>query len=333
MVYNELNEAREPRAITKGIKTMDNIIDINDNNNNMVTTSINHYERFLDFIDVKPETERTYRKGIKQFVIYMNNNEITEPTRDDVINYRESLKEGHKPSTVQVYLAALKAFYKWAEVEGVGTDIAKNVKGMKIETQHKKDSLTTHQTQTLLNSIDRKSDKGKRDYAIILLMVTGGLRDIEVSRSDMQDLRIVGDSTVLFIQGKGKDTKDIYIKVSNATENAIREYISTLDNIDDKSPLFTSLSGNSKGNRLTTRSISRVVKEAFKKVGLVSERLTAHSLRHTTATLNLLNGGSLEETQELLRHSNINTTMIYLHHMSREKNQSEQRIEDAIFKM
>nr|WP_261008286.1 hypothetical protein [Staphylococcus haemolyticus] len=44
-----------------------------------------------------------------------------------------------------------------------------------------------------------------------------------------------------------------------------------------------------------------------------------------------MNGGSLEETQQLLRHSNINTTMIYLHHLERSKNQSEKRIADALF--
>lgn len=289
------------------------------------------YERFLNFIDVREQTSATYRKATRQFFIYLSERGITEPNRDTIIQYREYLKEGHKPATVQVYLTALKVFFKWTEQEGLYTDIAKNVKGVKIEQQHKKDSLTTHQTQKVLNSIDRSKAKGKRDYAIILLMVTCGLRDIEVSRANIEDLRTVGNSTVLFIQGKGKDTKDIYVKVANETENAIREYITTLDSFDDKSPLFTSLSSSSKGNRLTTRSISRIVKDTFVSVGLISDRLTAHSLRHTAATLNLLSGGTLEETQQLLRHTNINTTMIYLHHLEREKNNSEQRITNAIF--
>jgi len=73
------------------------------------------------------------------------------------------------------------------------------------------------------------------------------------------------------------------------------------------------------------------VKKAFKASGYDSDRLTAHSLRHTAGTLNLLNGGSLEDTQQLLRHSNINTTMIYLHHIDRAKNQSEERIAGALF--
>jgi len=82
---------------------------------------------------------------------------------------------------------------------------------------------------------------------------------------------------------------------------------------------------------MTTRSISGIVKDRFTGAGYDSERLTAHSLRHTAGTLNLLNGGTLEETQQLLRHSNINTTMIYLHHLDRAKNNSEARIAAAIF--
>ena len=95
--------------------------------------------------------------------------------------------------------------------------------------------------------------------------------------------------------------------------------------------LFVSTSNNNKGQRLTTRSISGIVKKRLKAAGYTSNRLTAHSLRHTAGTLNLMNGGTLEETQQLLRHSNINTTMIYLHHLERENNQSEKRIADALF--
>ena len=82
---------------------------------------------------------------------------------------------------------------------------------------------------------------------------------------------------------------------------------------------------------MTTRSISRVAKENLVAAGLESDRLTAHSLRHTAATLNLLNGGTVEETQQLLGHANIKTTLIYSHALERAKNESENRIAAAIF--
>lgn len=66
-------------------------------------------------------------------------------------------------------------------------------------------------------------------------------------------------------------------------------------------------------------------------VALDSDFLTGHSMRHTAATLNLLNGGTVEETRQLLGHTNINTTLIYSHALERAKNNSEERIAKAIF--
>ena len=62
-----------------------------------------------------------------------------------------------------------------------------------------------------------------------------------------------------------------------------------------KAPLFGSIAHRNSGERMTTRSISRTAKERLIAVGLDSDRLTAHSLRHTAATLNLLNGGKAPE--------------------------------------
>ena len=79
------------------------------------------------------------------------------------------------------------------------------------------------------------------------------------------------------------------------------------------------------------KSISRIVKTALRKAGIDNERITAHSLRHTAATLNLLHGGTLEDTKQLLRHTSINTTMIYTHHLDKLKSCSADRIQNAIF--
>lgn len=165
----------------------------------------------------------------------------------------------------------------------------------------------------------------------MVLMITAGLRTIEVIRADIEDLRTVGDSAALFIQGKGKDEKTDYVKVAEPAEDAIRAYLKARGAAEPKQPLFASEANRNSGERLTTRSVSRIVKEALIEAGFDSDRLTAHSLRHTAATLNLLNGGSLAETQQLLRHTSINTTMIYNHQLDRAKNNSETRVAKAIF--
>lgn len=287
-------------------------------------------QRFLNYIDASEKTVQTYTRALKQFFKYLYEHNITQPQREDVLSFRDHLKEkGRKPTTIKSYIVAVRLFFQWTSQEGFYPNIADKIKGAKLDQAHKKDYLTTDQVKDVLNHIDVSTVTGARDYAIIALMVTGGLRTIEVSRADMNDIRNVGDSPALYIQGKGRDEKTEYVKIPLQVFKAIGRYREVLEEQYDV--LFTSTSNNNKGQRLTTRSISGIVKKRLKEAGYMSDRLTAHSLRHTAGTLNLMNGGSLEETQQLLRHSNINTTMIYLHHMERAKNQSEKRIADALF--
>jgi len=93
--------------------------------------------------------------------------------------------------------------------------------------------------------------------------------------------------------------------------------------------LFPSLSDMNLGQRLTTRSVSRIVKSYLRKIGLNSNRLTAHSLRHTAITLCLQGGATIQEAQALGRHANINTTLIYAHNIDRLTQAPERKI-DAV---
>jgi integrase/recombinase XerD len=287
--------------------------------------------RFIAYLDAKPRTIDTYRKALKQFFTYLADNGITRPERTTIIAYRDSLLAEKKPTTVQTYMVTVRLFFRWAAQEGLYPNVADKVKGAKLDKAHKKDALTANQARTILQAIDRGTLAGKRDYAILALMMGGGLRTIEVSRANLEDLGTAGGSAALYIQGKGRDEKTDYVKLPQPVEAAIRDYLKARGKADGKEALFTSTSNNNAGKALSTRSISGIVKEAMRAAGLDSERLTAHSLRHTAATLNLLNGGSIQETQQLLRHSNIGTTMIYAHNLERAANNSEARIAAAIF--
>lgn len=289
------------------------------------------FDRWIAYIDAKPKTIETYTRAIRQFSYFLQADGISQPTRDHIIAYRDTLRADHKPTTVQAYIMAVKLFFQWTEQEGLYPNIAQHIKGAKLDAEHKKDYLTTKQVTKLLASIDRDSLKGLRDYAIIALMVTSGLRTVEVTRANIEDMRTVADFTALFIQGKGHEEKNTYIKIVEPVEEALRVYLTARGPINPEAPLFASDSDRNSGKRMTTRSISRIVKDALRTAGFNSDRLTAHSLRHTTATLNLLNGGTVEETQQLLRHTNINTTLIYSHALERAKNNSEERVAKAIF--
>lgn len=301
------------------------------NSQSIATRNINDLmSEYTEYIDATPRTIETYCKALKQFSNYISINEIKQPTRQDVLNFRKALEQTHKATTVQTYIIAVRQFFKWTEQTGLYPNIADNIKGKKISREPKKDYLNTNAIKRILETIDQTTLKGKRDYAMVALMVTCGLRDIEVSRANITDLRMLGENTVLYIQGKGRTEKADYVTVPEETEKALRSYLK-MRSCNNNAPLFASVSNNSNEKRLTTRSISRAIKESMKNAGYNSYRLTAHSLRHTAITLALKNGESLQQTQQFARHTNINTTLIYAHNLEKENNTCSNSIANSIF--
>lgn len=291
--------------------------------------------RWIAQLDAKPKTVQTYSRAIKPFLRWLQSQGITRPVKEDIQRYRDEIRHGHKATTAQAYLTAVKSFFSWTEDAGLYPDIAAKVKSVKVDSHsYKKDYLTAEQASDLLRSIDCRTTKGKRNYAMIALMITTGLRDVEIQRANLEDVRQAGGCNVLYIQGKGRDDKTEYVKLTGAVFRALLAYQNARRNeygeLLPDAPLFASMAHQCKGARLTTTAISGTVKEALRAIGLDSDRMTAHSLRHTAATLNLLAGATVEETQQLLRHANINTTMIYSHALERAKNNSEDRIAGSI---
>lgn len=290
------------------------------------------FKNFIVFIDATPNTVRTYRGSLKQWFLYLRENQIVQPTAETVRQYRDQLqKNGKKPTTVKNYIIAVKRFFQWTEEAGLYPNVAKHIKSGRLSKNFKRDYLTGSQARQILNHIDRSTLKGKRDYAMLVMMLTMGLRTIEVTRANIEDIRIKGNTTVLYVQGKGHNEKDDLIRMPQHVESAIRDYLSVRRAKDLSEPLFTSTSNHNVDGRMTTRSIRRIVKTAFVSAGYDSPRLTAHSTRHTAATLSLLNGATLQQAQELLRHRNIGTTEIYAHNIDAATNPAANDVEEAIF--
>ena len=289
------------------------------------------FTSFIEYLDASPKTVETYTRAVRQFFKYIYENGINQPTREDVIAYREYLKDTHKPTTVQNYIVAVRLFFQWTEQKGLYPNVAEHIKGAKLDKNHKKDYLTSRQVKKVLETAREESLQGLRDYAILALMFTGGLRTIEVSRANVEDLRTAGDSEVLYLQGKGHEEKTDYIKLMPEVEDAIRAYLKARGVVELTEPLFTSTSNNSKGARISTRTVSGIVKTALKNAGYDSDKLTAHSTRHTAVTLALMGGQKLEEVQQFARHKNLQTTLIYAHNIDRAKNNCEATIAKAIF--
>lgn len=292
------------------------------------------FQAFINYLDVSPATIKMYSSGIKQFFKYIKAIGEPAPDRQTVLAYKAYLSDTRnlKPTTVQNYIVALKQFFKWTASQNIYPNISDNVKGAKISKEHKKDYLASQQVKEILSNLASNCDTeiGLRNYALFTLMVTGGARAIEMARADVGDIKTNGDNVVIYIQGKGKHEKSDYITLSDKVEKIIKTYLMMRGAKDDE-PLFASTSNNNKGKRMTTRSISSIIKASMVNSGYDSERLTAHSLRHTAVTLSLLNGESLQEVQQFARHTNIATTQIYAHNIEKSKNKCSNTIADAIF--
>lgn len=287
-------------------------------------------EAFLDYADVKPTSEESYLKALKPLFRYLIAHDITAPTREDIKAYRQELLDSKKETTVNMYMTTCRLFFEWTERTGIYPNVAARLKGAKVSPEFKKDNLTSEQVKTVLQNIDTGTATGKRDYALIFLTVTCGLRTSEVINADVKDLTVKGNRTVLYVKGKGRDGKDAYINVSAETDKIVREYLRSRKDAEPNAPLFTSVSNRNDGSRMTTRSVRRIVKTRMRNVGIDSVRLSAHSLRHTAATLAIEGKNSTEDTQMFLRHRDISTTMRYNHAIDLENNNCSETITAAI---
>jgi len=282
---------------------------------------------FLRAQDVRESSRETYRKGLKRFLTWLQSRGVTSPTRETLLEYKDALRDaGLSPLSVSSYIVTVRKFFTWLETTRGLPNIARGIKGARRTRGFRKDPLTLPQAQELLASIDRREILGLRDHALITLLTTTGLRTIEAIRADVGDIRQEGGEALLWIQGKGRDTKDEPAVLPAETLKPLYEYLAARGPAKKDAPLFTSLSNRNGGGRLNTRTLRRIIKDRLRAIGIDSDRLTAHSLRHTAITLSLKGGATIQEAQALARHANINTTLIYSHNIDRIKQAPERRI-------
>ena len=294
----------------------------------------NIVERFIKFAGVTTKSANTYIVALRQMFKYFNNNDIINPSRSDLENWRDFLIDsGKSASTIQLYLTSAKLFFRWLALEGIYKNVADNLKSrVRISHEHKKDALSAKQSKELLKSAKgNHSLKDKRNTAIIALMLTAGLRTIEICRADVKDIRTINGATFLFVQGKGRSEKAESVRISPKVYSMIQSYLKERGKVKGDEPLFVSTSNRCKNQRLDTQTIRKMIKFNLRKIGLDNSRLTAHSLRHTAATVMILAGVELAKVQMVLRHKNINTTMIYNNAVERLKNTAELSATKAIF--
>lgn len=261
---------------------------------------------------------------------------VFDPTSPQGWRRRSCARISCKPNTVKQYLQSVKQFFAWTAAEGLYQNIAANVHAPKITEAHRKDSLTAQEVETIEQSItstaaahlaqaaeakrdaagrvQRCGEQGKRLYAMYLLAVNAGLRTVEISRANIRDLEVKDGKATLYIWGKGHAEADARKPLAPAVYAAIRDYLnSRTDSTTGASPLFVSTGNRSGGKRIASTTISTMLKRAMQGAGFDSDKLTAHSLRHTAGqNVMQITGNNIYKTQIYMRHTSPKTTEIYL---------------------
>lgn len=284
-------------------------------------------DAFLAAQDIRSVSKVVYQKGLERFMAWLESNGIQQPDRAAVLRFKIFLQElGLSANTINCYLVSVKRFFAYLEGTRQYPNVARDVKGVNQPKGNLRESPTIPQVKEMLSKIDVSSLKGKRDFAVINLMARTGLRTIEVIRADMDDMKQEAGEALLFVQGKGRDSKDEFVILTEESLKSILAYLNARGSAEPGAPLFVSHADRNRGQRLTTRTLRKITKDAFKSIGVDRKKLSAHSLRHFAATQSLKAGAPLLQVKEMMRHASIETTQRYLHNLERIEKGAERYI-------
>jgi integrase/recombinase XerD len=297
--------------------------------------------------EISAATLQAYLRGWDKFWGWLLEQEISSVDGDALRRWTAELRlAGVKPNSINVWLAGVRAFFAWAvSARRLAVNPASGVRGARrkgTSRQHLRQSLTDAEVRRVLAAPDRQTPQGQRDYAILALKAYTGARDIELQRADLDDLRTRSGRLVLYVQGKGREEKDEFIVIAHpVAEEALYAWLARRGEKPggkdaggkdaggkdaggkDTGALFTSLSNHAKGQRLTLRSIRRIVKSAYRLAGVLGSGKTSCSLRHSAITSAIRHGVPLPKVQSMARHANISTTMIYYRELDRVEDPAE----------
>lgn len=289
--------------------------------------------------DIAPMSKKVYKHALRQFFRWLDERAINSVTKAVILQWKNYLEEcGLRCGTRSHYIVAVRRFFSWCEDNHIHPNIAKNIMARrKHRLDHCKDPLTAYQVSLLLESIDRSTLEGKRDAALINLLVRTGMRLIEIQRANLCDLDFTKSSPILWIKGKGRDDKDQFVVLTQSALEPLQDYFASRGIVSKSTnselPMFISVSDRNMHQRLTTFSLGRIIKNHLVRCNIKNRRITAHSLRHTFSILSMKAGASLYDVQLALRHVNPATTQIYLRGMEMEKrltDSAEQKISSML---
>jgi integrase/recombinase XerD len=259
-------------------------------------------------------SQRAYRRAIEAFMAWYQTQPGRPPLSKALVQqYRVTLTEAKlAPSTINVQLSAIrKLAAEAADNRLLDADLAAGiakVRGVKNTGVRAGNWLTREQARELLLAPDTSTLKGKRDRAILAVLMGCGLRRSELVALKLRQIEQRENRWVI-VDFRGKGGRKRTVPVPAWVKNAIDAWTSAAEIAEG--PIFRSIG---KGGRLKDATLAEVgvwwlVKEYADRIGL--KNLAPHDLRRTCAKLCRKSGGDLEQIQMLLGHSSIQTTEKY----------------------
>ena len=254
-------------------------------------------------------TIENYKEDFSIFLrYYPDKKEVSDLTKDDLndFSYDQALN-GLSPTTIARRISTIKNFYSFLEGENIAKGIISEEIIIPKKEHHLPQVLSEEEVNALLKTPDLSTEKGIKEYAILDILYSCGLRVSEAV--NLQINQINEQEGIINILGKGK--KQRIVPIRKEALKALKRYISEVRNehlVIDKKIVFL----DKRGKKMSRQAIYNIVKENAKKAEIKKE-VHPHTLRHSFATHLLDNGADLRVVQELLGHTKIGTTQIYTH--------------------
>lgn len=272
-------------------------------------------EAFISYLHnikkTSSNTEMSYRRDLTKLRIYLEItagspavDEVTEENLKKYMAYMERKK--FKASTISRSIASIKAFYHYLLKEGlIRKDISDCLKAPRVERKTP-DILSVEEMEKLLNQPSGGSDKEIRDSAMLKLLYATGIRVSELISLRVSDVNM----QMGFLICREGD-RERMIPFDSQVQEALRRYLIRARNHmasnEAKDILFVNCSGTS----MSRQGFWKLIKSYARKAGITKD-ITPHTLRHTFAAHQVENGTDLKSVQEMLGHSDISTTHMYL---------------------
>ncbi|WP_302152726.1 site-specific tyrosine recombinase XerD [Eubacterium ventriosum] len=261
--------------------------------------------------DTSSNTEISYKRDLTKFFEYLNIcsiEEIKNITKHDLEGYIKHLSDiGRATTTISRNVASIKAFFAYLyDEEIMKSNPSVGLKAPKI-IKKAPEILTVSQVDALLEQPSKNSPKELRDKAMLELLYATGMRVTELITLKMDDVNLAQEYVVCHDRKKerivpfGSDAKKALVRY--ITDG--REYL--LGDNEDSVIMFP----NCQGGAMSRQGFWKLIKTYGKKAGIETE-LTPHTLRHSFASHLVENGADLKSVQEMLGHSDISTTQIYM---------------------